>query len=281
MKISVLLFSITVFLSVTCISKDLEPLPLAQKIFGNDSVPNIADYITGEYIGRPNGTDIPKGSSKKFLLLGQSENTAVVSLTTIDTTGKGIDLYLHFLKENTWKIAAVRFLSLSGIIEYKVKALERLSSKQIDSIIKNPPVETKGKKMIKFSSRDEYNFLLGNAKLTLALDDSIASHFEKNKEKFEKIKELAFKQMEKAKKGDFDVQFFKNLEKQYQKCLISSLFFGNNRLQNCLIFQIYGSFKNEVGYLYIKDKTKLPKMEPNAVIMLRELGNGWYLYKTT
>lgn len=281
MKIFILLFSVTLFLSSNCFSQNLEPLSLAKKIFGNDSIPNMSDYITGEYIGRPNGTDIPKGSSKKFLLLGQNENTAVTSLTTIDTNGKGIDLYLHFLKENIWKICAVRFLSISGTVEYKAKALERLSPKQIDSIIKNPPVETKGKKMIKFSSIDEYNFLLGNAKLTLALDDSIANHFEKNKDEFEKIKELAFKQMEKKKKSTFDDKFFKNLEKQYQKALISSLSFGNNRMQNCLIFQIYGSNKNTVGYLYIKDKTQLPKMEPNSIIMLRELGNGWYLYKTT
>jgi len=281
MKIYILLFSITLFISANCFSMNLEPLPLAQKIFGNDSIPNIADYITGEYIGRPNGTDIPKGSSKKFLLLGQNENTAVVSLTTIDTNGKGIDLYLHFLKESTWKICAVRFLSISGTVEYKVKALERLSPKQIDSIIKNPQEEIKGKKVIKFTSRDEYNFLLGNAKLTIALDDSIVNHFEKNKDEFEKIKEIAFKQMKKKKKSTFDDKFFKYLEKQFHKVFISSLSFRNDRMQNSLIFQIYGSFKNEVGYLYLKDKTKLPKMTPNSVIMLRELSDGWYIYKTT
>lgn len=281
MKIYILLFSITLFISANCFSMNLEPLPLAQKIFGNDSIPNIADYITGEYIGRPNGTDIPKGSSKKFLLLGQNENTAVVSLTTIDTNGKGIDLYLHFLKESTWKICAVRFLSISGTVEYKVKALERLSPKQIDSIINNPQEEIKGKKVIKFTSRDEYNFLLGNAKLTIALDDSIVNHFEKNKDEFEKIKEIAFKQMKKKKKSTFDDKFFKYLEKQFHKVFISSLSFRNDRMQNSLIFQIYGSFKNEVGYLYIKDKTKLPKMTPNSVIMLRELSDGWYIYKTT
>ncbi len=281
MKIYILLFSITLFISANCFSMNLEPLPLAQKIFGNDSIPNIADYITGEYIGRPNGTDIPKGSSKKFLLLGQNENTAVVSLTTIDTNGKGIDLYLHFLKESTWKICAVRFLSISGTVEYKVKALERLSPKQIDSIINNPQEEIKGKKVIKFTSRDEYNFLLGNAKLTIALDDSIVNHFEKNKDEFEKIKEIAFKQMKKKKKSTFDDKFFKYLEKQFHKVFISSLSFRNDRMQNSLIFQIYGSFKNEVGYLYLKDKTKLPKMTPNSVIMLRELSDGWYIYKTT
>lgn len=281
MKIYILLFSITLFISANCFSMNLEPLPLAQKIFGNDSIPNIADYITGEYIGRPNGTDIPKGSSKKFLLLGQNENTAVVSLTTINTNGKGIDLYLHFLKESTWKICAVRFLSISGTVEYKVKALERLSPKQIDSIINNPQEEIKGKKVIKFTSRDEYNFLLGNAKLTIALDDSIVNHFEKNKDEFEKIKEIAFKQMKKKKKSTFDDKFFKYLEKQFHKVFISSLSFRNDRMQNSLIFQIYGSFKNEVGYLYIKDKTKLPKMTPNSVIMLRELSDGWYIYKTT
>lgn len=50
-----------------------EPLDLAKKIFGKDSLPEIENYITGEYRGIPNGRDLQKGSITNFSLLKQTE----------------------------------------------------------------------------------------------------------------------------------------------------------------------------------------------------------------
>jgi hypothetical protein len=38
---------------------------------------------------------------------------------------------------------------------------------------------------------------------------------------------------------------------------------------------------NTVGYLYVKDKEDLPEMTDRRVIMIREISDGWYIYKTT
>ena len=38
---------------------------------------------------------------------------------------------------------------------------------------------------------------------------------------------------------------------------------------------------NTVGYLYVHDRENLPKMNPSRIIMIREIGSGWYLFKTT
>ena len=51
--------------------------------------------------------------------------------------------------------------------------------------------------------------------------------------------------------------------------------------KNNLNFLIGGITDNSVGYLYIKNKKDVPKMNPARFIMIREIGDGWYLYKTT
>jgi hypothetical protein len=38
---------------------------------------------------------------------------------------------------------------------------------------------------------------------------------------------------------------------------------------------------NTVGYFYEPDKTKIPEINPSEIIMIREIGDGWYMYKTT
>ena len=32
---------------------------------------------------------------------------------------------------------------------------------------------------------------------------------------------------------------------------------------------------------FVKDKKDVPEMNPSRIIMIREIGNGWYIYKTT
>ena len=167
----------TLFLTVTTIyGQTYEPLDLAKKIFGKENFPNIKNYITGEYEGQPNGQDIQKGVKTKFILLGQTDNTAVIALTMLDSLDNGFDAYLHFEKDTVWKMSAFRGLAMTGIIEQMKNELEKMTPQQVDEII----AKSKKKKKDDFSlfgSREEYNFQLGNAKLILELDDNIIKHF--------------------------------------------------------------------------------------------------------
>lgn len=258
-----------------------EPLDLAKKIFAKDSFPNLDNYIIGEYKGRPNGQDLQSGSTTKFFLLGKTEKTAVVTMTILDSLGKGLDTYLHFEKDSVWKVSAFRALAMTGIIEQVKIELEKMTPQQVDEII----AKSKKKKKDDFAmltSREDYNFQLGNTKLTLELDDNIAKHFMTNQAEFERLKNLALSQLEKEKVDEeISIKLIENLKPDYQKIFISSVSTGGYELGNCINFLIGGMVDNSVGYIYVNDKKDLPEMTPSRIIMIREIGNGWYIYKTT
>lgn len=258
-----------------------EPLDLAKKIFGKDSLPNFENYITGEYKGSPNGQDLQNGLTTKFILLGQTEKTAVVAMTILDSLGKGLDTYLHFEKDTVWKMNAFRALAMTGIIEQVKIELEKMTPQQVDEIIARSKNKKKDDYSM-FASREDYDFQLGNARLTLELDENIAKHFLANQTEFERLKNLAFKQLEKEKADEErSIGLIENLKADYQKLFISSVSTGGYELGNCINFLIGGMLDNSVGYIYIKDKKDLPEMNSDRVIMIREIGNGWYIYKTT
>ena len=85
------LLTIIILAVTTAYGQAYEPLDLAKKIFGKESLQNIENYVTGEYKGRPNGQDLQSGATTKFTLLGQTDKTAVVAMTILDSTGKGLD----------------------------------------------------------------------------------------------------------------------------------------------------------------------------------------------
>jgi hypothetical protein len=262
-------------------SQNPEPLNLAKKIFSKDGFNDIDKYITGEYNGRPNGQDLGKNTILTFSLLEQNKNKAVVDMTIQDSTGKGLDTYLFFEKNKIWKMNAFRALALTGIIEQVRDQLENMAPEQVDSII-NASKNKKDKDLAIFSSREDYNFQLGNAKLTLELDTNIIKHFLDNKAEFERLKNGALKELENNKNdSEQRVALIENLKPDYQKLFISSVSYNDDGLENCIDFLIGGITDNSVGYIYVKDKKDLPQMNANRIIMIKEIGDGWYIYKTT
>lgn len=272
----------SLLLTVTTVyGQSYKPLDLAKKIFSQDSFPNIGNYIKGEYEGMPNGQDLHKGTITRFTLLDQAEKNAVVGMTILDSSGKGIDTYLHFEKDTVWKMSAFRALAMTGMIEEVKNELEKMTPQQVDEMIaKNKNRKKEDASM--FASRDDYNFQLGNVRLTLELDENIAKHFLANQSEFERLKSLALAQLEKEKADkEGSIKLIENYKVDYKKLFISSVSTGGYELGNCINFLIGGIIDNTVGYMYVKDKKDLPKMNPSDIIMIKEIGNGWYIYKTT
>jgi hypothetical protein len=203
-------------------------------------------------------------------------------MTILDSTGKkGLDTYLHFEKDTFWKMSAFRSLAMTGIIEQVKFELEKMTSQQVDELIKKSKKE-KNNDYVVFTSRQDYNFQIGNARLTLELDDNIMKHFLVNKAEFERIKNAAFKELGTIKTDEErSTKLLEKMKPAYQKLFISSISFGGYETGNTLNFLIGGMLDNAVGYLYAKDKKDLPEMNSDRVIMIREIGNGWYMYKTT
>jgi hypothetical protein len=272
----------TFILTVTTVyGQEYEPLDLAKRIFGKDSLPDIVQYSTGEYKGRPNGQDLQKSATTTFVLLGQTEKKAVVGMTILDSLGRGLDTYLHFKKATVWKMNAFRALARTGIIEQAKIELEKMTPQQVDDLIAKS--KEKGKEgYSSITSREDYNFQLANAKLTLELDENIIKHFVANQVAFERLKTLALDELEKSSVNDErSIKLLENLKPEYRKLSISSVSTGGYELGNCINFLIGGILDDSVGYLYVKDKKDVPEMSSDNVIMIREIGNGWYVYKTT
>jgi hypothetical protein len=272
--------TILVLIISTAIGQSYEPFDLAKKIFSQDAFPNIKNYSTGEYNGEPNGQDLQQGVITKFTLLGQTEKNAVVGMTLLDSTGKGVDTYLYFEKDSIWKMSAFRELALTGMVEQVVQYLEKMTSLQIDEMIEKSKKEKDAYGM--FESREDYDFELGNARLIIGLDDNLVKHFLANQLEFERIKNLALKQLETTEVDEENsIRLVVNLKKDYRKLFISSVSTDVYGSGNVINFLIGGMVDNSVGYIYVKDKKYLPEMSPDRIIMIKEIGNGWYIYKTT
>jgi len=268
---------ITIILIAICgivNAQEYEPLELVQKVFTDKNFAKKTNkFSTGEYEGHPNANDLSNNAKLNFRLLDRSGNTAVVNVTILDSLGNGMDSYAHLVKDKNWKIKAFRALAMTGFMEQALLEMEKMTEEQIDTLIQQDK-ET-------FKSKEDFYQELDNIKLTLALDDTIIEHFEKNREKFEELKrEIQNTKFDKDEKSYRKINLGEQITIDYKKLLISriSTFFN---CESCFEFVIGGMIDNTVGYLYIPDKQDVPKMNPSRIIMIREVGNGWYLFKTT
>ncbi|MDI9312934.1 MAG: hypothetical protein QM535_22175 [Limnohabitans sp.] len=263
----------------SCFCQDYEPIEIVKKLLAKEKFNDIQKYSKGEFKGHPNGSDLGENLTLNFKVLNQTETKAVVNVTLIDSLGKGLDTYFHFEKDVVWKINAYRALAMTGMLEQAKNELEKITQKEIDSILNKKDTQKKGI----FESKEDYKYLLENIKLTLEFDDNIVKHFIKNKDKFEKLKEkiLAFKSNLKnkdfVKPHDVNEIFKIDLRDLYLGELIKYKLI----CQDCFELIIGGMIDNTVGYFYLEDKTKLPELNPSRIIMIREIGNGWYMFKTT
>ncbi|MBN8824347.1 MULTISPECIES: hypothetical protein [unclassified Spirosoma] len=259
--------------------QNLEPLELAKRIFDKSDFPKLPNYMSGEYEGHPNGSDLPKNSVTRFQVLDQTNQQAVVALTILDAGGQGVDNYLFFRKESVWKLYAVRALAMNGFNFYLKKMLERLTPRQIDSVVTS---SKKNPKASLFSSKKEYAFKLGNARLMTSTDDQLIHYFKAHKAEFEKLKQLM---LNRNNYVDADKEskrrFGENLKSASEKLFLSYSPTGDDNFIDATELVIGGMVDNWVGYVHIPDKKDVPVMSAGHIILLREIGNGWYLYKTT
>jgi len=269
------LFSLLLFLISNLVqSQDLKPLELVQLVFTNETFVNeIPKHSKGEYNGSPNVTDISLGTNLVFNLLGENENRAVINMTLTDSLGQGFDTYVHLVKENVWKIEAFRALALTGIIEQLKSEFESMTDAQIDSLVSEESEY--------FNSKEDFYRELERIKMILELDDVIVDHFNANKEAFDTImREIQALELNRDVKNIQTVSISDSIQADYGELLIS-IISTSSHCEDCYEFIIGGMIDNTVGYLYIPGNTDVPEMNPKRLIMLREIGNGWYLFKTT
>ncbi|MFK7787338.1 MAG: hypothetical protein AB8B56_19600 [Crocinitomicaceae bacterium] len=275
MKITYLFFLILPTVSLS----QFDPLSLAETIFARDTFPELEQHITGSYKGHPNGTDLNGGTKTEFLLLGQDNKTAVVNINFSDSTGISFDCYLHFIHDEVWKANAFRSLAMMKIPAKVKEELELMSDEEIDQLVEDSKNGTSSFPGI--TSREDYDYELGNLTLMLSTDQTIVDHFEKNRDAFNRVKDQILSELGEELKDESSIPAGEHHSEDLRKLLLSFAKTGGLEFGETLNFSIGGMLDNAVGYLFIPDNKSAPKMNPNRIIMIRNLGNGWYMYKTT
>ena len=93
--------------------------------------------------------------------------------------------------------------------------------------------------------------------------------------------ELIAKGIFKYEGGTRDMKSIEGVNHQLRGLFIDNVYPYSEETKGSLFFLIGGITDNSVGYFYIKDERNVPEMSPSHFIMIRSLGDGWYLYKTT
>ncbi|QCK13862.1 hypothetical protein [Mangrovivirga cuniculi] len=278
-KLFIILYLIIV-VSLNLYSQGYQPVELAKEIFSEERFYGIDRYTYGEYQGKPNGTHLAKGIKKEFELLEENEMTAVVAMTLYDSTGRFlIDTYLHFRNDEHWKMEAFRTLTNTDVYAEFVERIESMNKFQIDSLINAVNSKPDTKKRI---STEDIEFDLENSKLMLSSDKELKNYFKGNQEKFEALKQLVISKFGKEKyslDNTKDITNFYNVELSSLK--LTSLTIGGYLCESCIFFIIGGVSDNTVGYLYVDNVSDIPIMSPDDFIVLKDLGGGWFLFKTT
>ena len=242
--------------------KDHSPISLAKRLFSDS---NVNKYV------------------RSFNIVCQNEATTVVSVALVDQANSEWNCYLHMNmnKERVWEVLSIRRLEMSGFIAQIKDMLASWTESRVESFTYS---DNRSKNTFcLFNKREEYDFELNNARLIVASEHDLVLHFNKNIVDFTRMQKYLvadknFFTTSKMPEINFKDQFRRQLDKVYIKWVKSGAYYG---VKNSMLFVVGGLLHNIVGYMFCIEKENLPSIDNSIFIMYRDLGNGWYLFKTS
>jgi hypothetical protein len=266
------LFTVTTFAQQKSASDTLSPLQIVERYVSPNGFPNKMKFFCCELYGEWRadstlGQHLPRSVQRTSELIFQDTAHATVAVWLHDSI-TSLDIYFYLVKSQNWTIYAVRSLVM------RQSAKDAL--KRLDSI----PLKDRGEAYTKTHAHSYY-FESQNLKLWDNSDDVLAEHFQKHKKEFQSMqKQLVKKGFTKSDslivKGIHD----KKIKKLAEQTLIRNLEY-DKRYPGCVFYLIGGIADNTVGYLYQPDPKKVPLITEKHYIIIKSLGDGWYLFKTT
>jgi len=264
---------------------DSIPLSLTKKYFYGE-IKNYKSVLIGEAKDQKfNSKNISKDAVMEFeaLMLKDDKATIAVSLTEGE---QHTDIYTFWTKDKDWKITAFRALWLPGVFYMyydRFKDLDNVGvnseyKKMIDEVKQRNDTLTDEQIIEQIGTLEDLQADVKNMQLTVDSDEKLKEHFYNNREKFQAL-------LVKIQNDSISQEKMWRIRKQpdYKDDLRVLLLSGISSYngQSLIDFNIGGMIDNSVGYLYCKNPDDVPEMSDNRYIMIRNLGNGWYLYKTT
>jgi hypothetical protein len=148
----------------------------------------------------------------------------------------------------------------------------------IDSLL----ADKKAIKKFPFKTRNDYEHFKQNILLSVSPDDSIVAHYNKHKVDFATLKSSIEQEYRHTKIiEERGVSVDDKWIKKYPQLLVSTITLNDYNVGQGLTFTIGGMLNNSMGYVYFNKSQPIPHMSPERIIMLREIGDGWYIFKTT
>ncbi|GAA4056017.1 hypothetical protein GCM10022409_49140 [Hymenobacter glaciei] len=258
----------------------LPPLQIAERFVASAGWAEMKDYLCCEVASQAKkqtlGQQIPVRQRRRCELIQQDSATAVVAVELRDSASRR-DFYLHFRHDSTgWKLGAIRSLAMTHLGPPMVALLTGLPRAEVADYDRKHPDAS-------------HAFTVGNLRLWTSADADIAAHFHRHQADFQKL-------LRRLQVGKFFATPLPSPNEPAAEqaanadpavhTLLRRLFLGRvtrrgTECGSCLTFVIGGKTNSSVGLLYQPEASSLPAMSPNGIIVLRPLGEGWYLYKTS
>ena len=213
------------------------------------------------------GQHLPKAVERTSEVIFQDTAHATVAVW-LHNENTSLDIYFYLVKNQNWTIYAVRSLVM--------RQSARDALKRLDSI----PEKDRGETYTK-SHAHSYSFESKNLQLWDNSDNVLAEHFNSHKKQFIQVqKRLVKKGFTKADSLVVNAINDKKVKKLTDEVLIRG-FEYDKRYPGCIFYLIGGIADNTVGYMYQPDPKKIPLITEKHYIIIKSLGDGWYLFKTT
>lgn len=221
---------------------------LIEQFFGKEGIEDKKSVYAGEmlthYLDKPTfGEHLTEDVNHRYRLLEKRNNTAVYAVT-LSLGADSQDLYIHLLKENKkWKISAIRKLALPGLFFMHLQELVKKTNRTLEE-------ENQYQNMILVSKSDSF--------LKKYLKDNI----------------VTFDNIAKTSTSDFE-----SANKIANTLNLKSI--SVNEGSKVIDFNIGGMIDNFVGYMFIPEGKKPPRISDDNYIYVELVVGQWYLYKTT
>lgn len=264
-----------IILSFTSVlfSAQKTPLEIAEFILSNKEAKE--KYQKYLYENRSIELDYKRDKKREYSLSYREfkveENYVVVDVTAKNSDNKKYDFYLYFRKDNNeWKIFDAQ--KLPNRTFFYVGFSGDLSQKKVDSII-----QSKGEYRL-ITSQKQFDYIKNIYSLGMKSDDEIIQHFKDLKPKFLALRNDFIK----FKKANLEyTDYEKNLKFRdvYDKLTLSGIDEFLPFTRNTIAFIICREQNNAVGYFYTEKKKEITIIDPGGMLFIREIGDGWYLFK--
>jgi len=251
----------------------LSPLRVVEKYVSPDGFPEKMRHFCCEMYQewmapQTLGQQLSASVKREAHLLYQDTGKAVVTVWLHDSV-TSMDVYFYLQHRSVWTVYAVRSLVMKDFAKNELKRL--------DSV----PVADRGKT---YTAKwgHTWQFDRDNAVLWGEADTLLADNFRTRKAEFNKLEKMRAKKFP-LKQTDSVYTYVlrdKKIKKLCDALLIRNVVI-DKRAPGAILYVIGGVLDNTVGYMYQPDPAKVPQVTAGYFILIKPLGNGWYLFKTT